>query len=134
VKDQHGGDIYGDRKIRLDFSVNTNPFGMPEAIRAAVIQSAASWEQYPDCMERRMRSGLAEYYNRLESESPDPANGPGAPRWEADDFLCGNGASDLFYTLAAALKPGKALLTAPAFSEYERASFTGRLPDRDVFS
>lgn len=29
----HGGDIYTDNKIRLDFSVNTNPFGMPEAVK-----------------------------------------------------------------------------------------------------
>ena len=34
MRQQHGGDIYGEKKIRLDFSVNTNPLGMPETVRA----------------------------------------------------------------------------------------------------
>ena len=43
----HGGDIYGDAAVELDFSVNTNRLGMPQAVRDAVIASAAAWEQYP---------------------------------------------------------------------------------------
>ena len=34
---------------------------------------------------------------------------------------CGNGAADLIYRICACFAPGKALITAPAFSEYERA-------------
>ena len=33
----HGGDIYS-RNIRLDFSANINPFGMPEGVKNAAIQ------------------------------------------------------------------------------------------------
>ena len=44
----HGGDIYGDAAVELDFSVNTNRLGMPQAVRDAVIASAAAWEQYPE--------------------------------------------------------------------------------------
>ena len=33
----HGGDIYGDAAVELDFSVNTNRLGMPQAVRDAVI-------------------------------------------------------------------------------------------------
>ena len=36
-------------------------------------------------------------------------------------MICGNGAADLIFRLAFALKPRKALLTAPTFSEYEGA-------------
>ena len=43
----HGGDIYGDAAVELDFSVNTNRLGMPQAVRDAVMASAAAWEQYP---------------------------------------------------------------------------------------
>ena len=34
----HGGDIYGDAAVELDFSVNTNRLGMPQAVRDAVIR------------------------------------------------------------------------------------------------
>ena len=33
----HGGDIYRNQ-IRLDFSVNTNPLGMPDSVREALHQ------------------------------------------------------------------------------------------------
>ena len=46
----HGGDIYGDAAVELDFSVNTNRLGMPQAVRDAVMASAAAWEQYPDAL------------------------------------------------------------------------------------
>lgn len=36
-------------------------------------------------------------------------------------MLCGNGAAELFFAAAWAQKPRKGLVTAPAFSEYERA-------------
>lgn len=35
--------------------------------------------------------------------------------------LCGNGAADLIFRLAVALRPRRALVTAPTFSEYEQA-------------
>ena len=35
----HGGDIYGDAAVELDFSVNTNRLGMPQAVRDAVMAS-----------------------------------------------------------------------------------------------
>lgn len=52
----HGGDIYTDNKIRLDFSVNTNPFGMPEAVKKAAAASEQSWERYPDSLSRTISS------------------------------------------------------------------------------
>lgn len=32
---EHGGDIYRN-KVRLDFSVNTNPLGMSENVKKAI--------------------------------------------------------------------------------------------------
>ena len=77
----HGGDIYTDNKIRLDFSVNTNPFGMPEAVKKAAAASEQSWERYPDSLSRTIRQSLAKYY------------GDGI---KPEHLICGNGASDLF--------------------------------------
>lgn len=102
----HGGDIYTDNKIRLDFSVNTNPFGMPEAVKKAAAASEQSWERYPDSLSRTIRQSLAKYY------------GDGI---KPEHLICGNGASDLFYTLVFALRPGKALVPSPSFAEYETA-------------
>lgn len=105
---EHGGDVeafaarYG--RPPLDFSVNTNPLGMPpgaEAAAAAALREAAA---YPDPHCRALRGALAAH--------------EGVP---AGHILCGNGAADLIYRLVQAVRPRRALLTAPAFAEYERA-------------
>lgn len=101
---EHGGDIYADTRIRLDFSININPLGMPEAVRAAVVSHLDDYQNYPDPYCRELRSALAA------RENVDAAH-----------ILCGNGASDLIYRLCASQKPVKALICAPTFSEYERA-------------
>ena len=42
----HGGDIYRNQ-VSLDFSVNINPFGMPQRVREA-LEAAVAWcERYP---------------------------------------------------------------------------------------
>ena len=43
----HGGDIYRNQ-IRLDFSVNTNPLGMPDGVEAALHEAVSSVQEYPD--------------------------------------------------------------------------------------
>ena len=104
----HGGDWagyareYGMRP--LDFSASVSPLGMPEGVRRAVIDALADCCAYPDPQCTALRQALGQ---RL-----------GLP---PEEILCGNGASDLIYRLAHALAPGRALVTAPAFSEYEAA-------------
>lgn len=100
---EHGGDIYGNAEIRLDFSVNVNPLGMPEAARRALFASVDAMERYPDPQCRALRQALAEKYGI-------------AP----EAILCGNGAADMIFRVCACLKPKKALTLAPTFSEYER--------------
>lgn len=105
----HGGDIYGENNIKLDFSVNTNCLGMPETIRNAIISSIATWEQYPDPLCRKI-SDAAEMFYRADG-TPFPKE------W----LVFGNGASDILYSLIMAIHPDKAFLLAPGFSEYEKA-------------
>ena len=105
----HGGDIYGDAAVELDFSVNTNRLGMPEAVRDAVIASTAAWEQYPDALCRKLRRSAAAFYE---------ADGTPIPE---DWLVFGNGASDILYAVVAAVHPKQAILLAPGFSEYEQA-------------
>lgn len=105
----HGGDIYGDAAVELDFSVNTNRLGMPQAVRDAVMASAAAWEQYPDALCRKLRRAAAAFYE---------ADGTPIPE---DWLVFGNGASDILYAVVSTIRPKQAILLAPGFSEYEQA-------------
>lgn len=99
----HGGDIYsGD--YSFDFSVNVNPFGPPESVRRAVRTSADLLDHYPDTCCRELRAALS----RKLSVCPDR-------------LIFGNGAAELIYALVQAVRPKKALVTAPGFAEYESA-------------
>ncbi len=104
----HGGDWVGyEREYGLpllDFSANVSPFGIPERVKQAAAQALDRAEHYPDPLCRELREKLSEYHNI-----------------PAEWILCGNGASDLIYRLALAKRPQTALVTAPAFSEYENA-------------
>lgn len=74
----HGGDIYRNQ-VSLDFSVNINPFGMPQRVREA-LEAAVAWcERYPDIRSEALRDAIA-----------------GAKGIAPADIVCGNGASELF--------------------------------------
>lgn len=104
----HGGDWAGYEAVYgrppLDFSSNVSPLGLPEGVRRAVENSLADVPRYPDPLCRALREAIA----RTEEV---PAG------W----CLCGCGAADLIYRAVLAKRPRRALVTAPAFAEYERA-------------
>lgn len=99
----HGGDLYSNPGILLDFSVNTNPLGMPRRVGDALVQRQAEFASYPDPHCRSLRRALAHKHHLDEQ-----------------NILCGNGAADLIFRLCAWKQPRKALTLAPTFSEYER--------------
>lgn len=100
---EHGGDIYGNSEIRLDFSENTNFLGLPPAGQQAIVENMPAYSQYPDPHCRALRQRIADFHGIT----------PG-------QILCGNGAADLIFRLCAWKKPRLALTMAPTFSEYER--------------
>ncbi len=100
---EHGGDVYGNGGIRLDFSVNTNPLGMPEAVQNAIAAHVPDYARYPDPACRTLRKALATHHQIV-----------------PEQILCGNGASDLIFRICASLRPNLALTLAPTFSEYMR--------------
>ncbi len=100
---RHGGEIY-DKKIYLDFSVNTNPLGLPEGVKKALVSRTDNFALYPDNRCGGLVNAIGEY-----------------EKVDRDFIICGNGASDLIFRLCYALKPKRAMVTAPAFSEYEKA-------------
>lgn len=103
-KSPHGGDIYTNR-VRLDFSANINPAGMPEKVRQALMRAAENCSAYPDPYCTELRKRIAE-----------------TERISENGILCGNGAAELIYQFAYTLPKGKpALIVEPAFCEYENA-------------
>jgi hypothetical protein len=100
---EHGGDIYRN-KVRLDFSVNTNPLGMSENVKKAIAENIEQFGIYPDAMCVNLRNAIAE-----------------KERVGADNVICSNGAAEMIFAVVRAVMPKKTLLLAPTFSEYERA-------------
>ena len=100
----HGGDIYRNQ-VSLDFSVNVNPFGMPQRVREA-LEAAVAWcERYPDIRSEALRDAIA-----------------GEKGIAPEDIVCGNGASELFPAILRAVHAKKVLLAVPSFYGYEHAA------------
>lgn len=103
TKNPHGGEVYETPGL-LDFSANINPLGTPPAVKKAVEAALPLLSQYPDPYCRELVAAISDYEN--------------IPK---EQILCGNGAAELIFSLCQALRPEKALLLAPSFSEYESA-------------
>lgn len=101
----HGGEIYGNKHILHDFSININPLGLPQAVLRRLAGSREILERYPDQECSRLRQALA-VFTGLPSEK----------------ILCGNGASELIETALRTIRPNRVVLTAPSFSGYRRAA------------
>lgn len=88
----------------LDFSVNTNPVGIPSDIVQCSGDFISTFGFYPDAGCQALRHALAEKY----AVPPE-------------FIYCGSGADDIIYRLVFALQPKKALILEPTFEEYGRA-------------
>lgn len=104
----HGGDIYSFKKetgkTPLDFSENTNPYGLPNGVKKAIAESLDTYNVYPDPNCRELTQSVSKFYDITE-----------------EYLLFGNGAADIIFKIAYAIKPKNALILAPTFSEYEIA-------------
>ena len=99
----HGGDIYS-KDVYLDFSANINPLGTPPGVLEAVKASLGQLHRYPDPYCRELTAAIAGFEGVPESQ-----------------ILCGNGAAELIFSFCRCLRPKKALLPVPSFSEYASA-------------
>lgn len=104
----HGGDWAGFLARRgvepLDLSSNISPLGVPAGVQRAITQAVRLCSRYPDPLCRELRAALS-----------------AQEQVAREHILCGCGAADLIYRAVLALRPGTALIPAPAFSEYEAA-------------
>ena len=99
----HGGDVYRN-EVELDFSVNLNPFAMPDEVTEAILEGVRELRQYPDPFQQKLREGIAAF----EGVS-------------SDLIVCGSGASELIMAAVHAVGPNKALITAPCYAGYAAA-------------
>lgn len=96
----HGGDIYaGD--VRLDFSASVSPLGTPKSVIDALTRVLPELYHYPDPRCRALVQAIAKF-----------------ERVPQERILCGAGASELIYTYCEAVRPKRAMMLAPTFSEY----------------
>ncbi len=89
----------------LDFSANINPLGPPECLRQVVSRHLAGVVHYPDpyCLE--LRRVIASQFGV-------------AP----ERVVCGNGSTELIYTLPRALGVSRAVIPVPSYIDYIKAA------------
>lgn len=115
MTERHGGnidEIIENYKLNaselselIDFSVNLNPLGPPPAMIEQIYKAIEEIVRYPNPESRRLRTKLSEWLSI-----------------PADNFIVGNGSTELIYLVCYALKPRKALIPEPTFSEYRRSA------------
>jgi threonine-phosphate decarboxylase len=114
----HGGDVYHLARTLgvkvedlLDFSANINPLGYPAGVPGVVQAALVNLVHYPDRSCYELRSDLSAYHGL-----------------SIDEVLVGNGSTELIYLVVRALKPARALIVAPAFSEYQESLEAASVP------
>lgn len=107
----HGGNIYKAARMTgipvdriCDFSASINPLGTPATAVAAIKKSIALLPHYPEPSADSAAAVISRRYGLL----------PGS-------VIAGNGSTELIYLIPRVLKPKRVLITAPTFSEYEKA-------------
>ncbi len=126
----HGGDIFRN-DVKLDFSVNVNPFGIPESVRKSLEKAVEQCMTYPDIRAEKLLCSVSSMLQ--------------IPK---ENLVFGNGASELFMALLHAVRPSKVVIPVPSFYGYEHAAkavtkdivyyemkeSNGFLPDEGLFS
>ncbi|MBI3592085.1 MAG: threonine-phosphate decarboxylase [Nitrospirae bacterium] len=111
MQELHGGNIYRlaeklgmDENGIIDFSASINPLGVPKSVLSEIKDNMKYIYNYPDPDAKQLRLEIARHFNI-----------------NVKSIVCGNGSTELIYLVIRALRPTKALIPAPTFSEYERA-------------
>lgn len=106
----HGANLYDlSRKYGfskdefLDFSSNINPFGTSVKAKDYVINNINMVSTYPDPDYINLKKSISSYCN-----------------CNTNNIVLGGGATELISSFINILKPKKAILLSPAYSEYER--------------
>lgn len=114
----HGSDLekiekyYGIKKEDIiNFAGNVNPLGISPVLRSALADHIDAITDYPDREYTSLRRSIADYVNK--DIPQDKKCGP-------SHILVGNGSTELISLFIQFIKPKKALILSPTYSEYER--------------
>lgn len=106
----HGSDletverIYHLKKEEIvSFSSNVNPLGISQKLRETLAEHLDAIASYPDREYTKLRECIASYIGS-----------------RPEHIIVGNGATELISLFIQTLRPKKALIPAPTYSEYER--------------
>lgn len=105
----HGSDlekietVYGIKKENItSFSANVNPLGISYRLKKELSSHIDAITSYPDREYTSLRKCIAEYTHT-----------------DYKNILVGNGSTELISLVIQILKPSKALIAGPTYSEYE---------------
>ena len=108
---RHGGDIYSISEKYgfppgeiMDFSSNINLLGPPPSLKNILADNFSLIQSYPDPDYRLLKRAIGGFIGAADRH-----------------IIPGNGATELIYLVPRALAPRRALIAAPAFSEYGKA-------------
>lgn len=106
---EHGGNLKEisrrkqvNYKELVDFSANINPLGTPTELKNIIKNNLDSVSVYPDYTYDGLKEVFSKYF-----------------KCNKEQIIVGNGAIDIFESLARAL-PKEAILITPTFSEYRK--------------
>lgn len=106
----HGSDLekiemrYGIAKDQIiSFSANVNPLGISPKLKTTLVDRINAIMTYPDREYTTLRRSISKYVQ---------AN--------MEHIIVGNGATELISLMMQMIKPKKALILGPSYSEYER--------------
>ncbi len=106
----HGSDleiiekIYNIRKEDIiNFAANVNPLGISPKLKKTLSERIDSIMSYPDREYTLLREKISEYVDA-----------------DMTDIIVGNGSTELISLFIQIMKPKKALIVGPTYSEYER--------------
>ncbi|HEX9079522.1 MAG TPA: threonine-phosphate decarboxylase CobD [Desulfuromonadaceae bacterium] len=107
----HGGNVFdvarelGTASSAItDFSASINPLGLSPLARQAIVAALDSLVHYPDAGHRELKQALADHHG-ISTAS----------------VVVANGSTELIYRIPSLLTGRRALIVAPAFSEYLHA-------------
>ena len=97
-------DKYGFSKDEfLDFSSNINPFGTSSLAKEYVINNINMVSVYPDVEYKSLKKSISSYC-----------------KCDEKNIVLGSGATELISSFISTIRPKKAVLLSPAYSEYEK--------------
>lgn len=111
MKPQHGGNLYRISKKHnialdeiFDFSANINPICFPDGLKRVLKEDFDKIRMYPDPDCSQLINAISDRYNIKKT-----------------CLVPSNGATELIYLICYLLRPKKAAIIIPTFSEYEKA-------------